>query len=116
MIVSTPYVDPTQGLLKLPAGLVNTPQLIASSCAAFDKDGSSFTVTGRSGLPSSPDDFLSGDVVWSDDRAIAITAQQHPAKTPVALSPSKPKAIEIIPATGWVFNGKGEVTLISSAQ
>jgi len=26
------------------------------------------------------------------------------------------KAIEIIPATGWVFNGKGEVTLISSAQ
>ncbi|MBW4567134.1 MAG: filamentous hemagglutinin N-terminal domain-containing protein [Tolypothrix carrinoi HA7290-LM1] len=115
VIISTPYVDPTQGLLKLPAGLVNTPGLISSSCAAFDKDGSSFTVTGRSGLPSSPDDFLSGDVVWSDTRAIAITAQQHPAKTSVASSPSKPKAVEIIPATGWVFNDKGEVTLISSA-
>jgi filamentous hemagglutinin family protein len=122
VIINTPNVDPSQGLLKLPAGLVNTPELIASSCAAFDKDGSSFIVTGRSGLPSSPDDFLSNDVVWSDTRAIpkarfanATTAQQHPAKAPIASSPSKPKAVEILPATGWVFNDKGEVTLISSA-
>ncbi|MBW4447192.1 MAG: filamentous hemagglutinin N-terminal domain-containing protein [Spirirestis rafaelensis WJT71-NPBG6] len=122
VIITNPYIDPTQGLLKLPVGLVNTPGLIASSCAAFDKDDSSFIVTGRSGLPSSPDDFLSGDVVWSDTRAIpkarfanATRAQQHPAKAPIASSPSKLKAVEILPATGWVFNDKGEVTLISSA-
>jgi filamentous hemagglutinin family protein len=114
VIVSTPYVDPTQGLVQLPAGVVNVPRLISSSCAAFDKKGSEFIVTGRGGLPPSPEDFLSSDVVWSDNRAIATTAQ-HPAKTSVALSPSKPKAVEIVPATGWVFNDKGEVTLISSA-
>ncbi|MBD2606145.1 filamentous hemagglutinin N-terminal domain-containing protein [Scytonema hofmannii FACHB-248] len=111
--INTPNVDPNQGLLQLPAGIVNTPILVSSSCAAFDNKGSEFIVTGRGGLPLSPDDFLSSDVVWTDSRLSAITAQQSrtsPAK------PAKPKAIEIVPATGWVFNGKGEVTLISSAS
>jgi filamentous hemagglutinin family protein len=116
VIINTPYIDPTQGLVELPVGLVNAPGLIASNCAAFDKNGSGFIVTGRGSLPLSPDDLLSGDVVWSDTRLRATTTQQHPTKTPAALSPSKPKAMEIVPATGWVFNKQtGEVTLISSA-
>jgi filamentous hemagglutinin family protein len=114
--ISTPNVDPNQGLLQLPAGLVNTPMLVSSSCAAFDKKGSEFIVTGRGGLPLSPDDFLSNDVVWTDTRLSAATPQNQ-SRTPAA-KPGKPKAevVEIVPATGWVFNGKGEVTLISSAS
>ncbi|MGI8502595.1 MAG: hypothetical protein ACR2LR_15870, partial [Hassallia sp.] len=77
--------------------------------------GSELTVTGHGGLPLSPDDFLSPDVVWTDTRLGATTAQQDKPKKPVAKSPSKPEAIAIVPATGWVFNNKGEVTLISSA-
>jgi large exoprotein involved in heme utilization and adhesion len=116
VIINTPDIDPTQGLVELPAGLVNTPALVASSCAAFGKDGSSFLVTGRGGLPLSPDDFLSSDVVWTDTRLTATITQQ-PSKTAGALSSSKPKAVEIVPATGWVFNNQtGEVTLISSAS
>ncbi|MGI8499814.1 MAG: filamentous hemagglutinin N-terminal domain-containing protein [Hassallia sp.] len=122
VIINTPDIDPSQGLVELPAGVVNVPRLISSSCAAFDKKGSEFIVTGRGGLPPSPDDFLSGDVVWSDDRGIPkarsaiATITQQPAKTSVTSPASKPKAIEIIPATGWVFNNQtGEVTLISSA-
>jgi filamentous hemagglutinin family protein len=123
VIINTPNVDPTQGLVELPTGITDVSRLIDNSCVAIaEKNGSEFIVTGRGGLPPSPDDFLSGDVVWSDTRAIpkarfanATTAQQHPAKAPIASSPSKPKAVEIIPATGWIFNGKGEVTLISSA-
>ncbi|MBW4446285.1 MAG: filamentous hemagglutinin N-terminal domain-containing protein [Spirirestis rafaelensis WJT71-NPBG6] len=114
--INTSYVDPNRGLLQLPTGLVNTPGLVASNCNAFiGKKGSEFTVTGRGGLPPSPDDFLSPDVVWTDTRLSATTAQQNKPKTPVVKSPSKPKAIVIVPATGWVFNDKGEVTLISSA-
>ncbi|NEU74556.1 filamentous hemagglutinin N-terminal domain-containing protein [Hassallia byssoidea VB512170] len=107
-------VDPNKGLLQLSAGVVNTPRVVDSSCAAFDNNGSEFTVTGRGGLPPSPDDFLSSDVVWTDSRLSATTAQ-NPDRTSAA-KPSKPKAIEIVPATGWVFNDKGEVTLISSAS
>jgi filamentous hemagglutinin family protein len=111
--INNPDVDPNRGLFQLSAGLVNTPRLVDSSCAAFDKKGSTFLVTGRGGLPQSPDDFLSSDVVWTDSRLSATTAQQSRTS---AAKPSKPKAVEIVPATGWVFNGKGEVTLISSAS
>ena len=110
--ISTPNVDPNRGLLRLSTGLVNIPGLVASNCNAFiGKKGSEFTVTGRGGLPPSPDDFLSSDVVWTDSRLIATTAQQSRTS---AAKPAKPKAVEILPATGWVFNDKGEVTLISS--
>jgi filamentous hemagglutinin family protein len=113
--INTPDVDPNRGLLQLPTGLVNTPGLVASNCNAFiGKKGSEFTITGRGGLPPSPDDFLSPDVVWTDTRLSATTAQQDKPKTSAAKSPSKPEAIAIVPATGWVFNNKGEVTLISS--
>jgi filamentous hemagglutinin family protein len=115
--INRPDIDPTQGLIKLPASVVNTPGLVSSSCAAFaDEGGSKFTVTGRGGLPPSPDDFLSGDVVWSDTRLLATTAQQHKPKTPAVKPSSKPNAIAIVPATGWVINDKGEVTLISSVS
>ncbi|GAX46009.1 hypothetical protein NIES4075_70300 [Tolypothrix sp. NIES-4075] len=115
--INTPDIDSTEGLIKLPASVVSTPGLVSSSCAAFaDEGGSKFTVTGRGGFPPSPDDFLSPDVVWSDTRLLATTAQQPKPKTPAAKPSSKPKAIAIVPATGWVTNDKGEITLISSVS
>ncbi|MBW4611622.1 MAG: filamentous hemagglutinin N-terminal domain-containing protein [Hassallia sp. WJT32-NPBG1] len=113
--INTLNVDPNRGLLQLPTGLVNTPGLASSNCNAFiGKKRSEFTVTGRGGLPPSPDDFLSGDVVWTDNRLSNTTQQQHRAEKPTT-KPAKAKTLEIIPATGWVINDKGEVTLISSA-
>ncbi|NEU74558.1 filamentous hemagglutinin N-terminal domain-containing protein [Hassallia byssoidea VB512170] len=111
--INTPIVDPNRGLLQLSAGVVNTPRLVSSSCAAFDKKGSEFTVTGRGGLPLSPDDFLSSDVIWTDTRLLSATTAQQSRTSAAKLSIPK---VEIVPATGWVFNGKGEVTLISSAS
>ena len=105
-------------VLVLPTRVDVSNRLITASCTAFDeKGGSSFTVTGRGGLPPSPDELLTNDVVWTDTRLPATTTQQHSSKKPSAKLPSKSKAklVVIVPATGWVFNGKGEVTLISSA-
>jgi filamentous hemagglutinin family protein len=109
-------------LTDLPMGeIIDTSMQITSSCAAFGKGGSEFTVTGRGGLPPSPDEPLSGDVVWSDTRLPATASQQQPKK-PAAKPRSKVETfrqnvstVAIVPATGWVFNGKGEVTLISDA-
>jgi large exoprotein involved in heme utilization and adhesion len=115
--VNTPNVDPSQGLVQLPTVLVDTPRLVASGCAAFDSGNSSFTITGRGGLPPSPEELLTNDVVWSDNRILQTMTQQRSSEKPVAepiLKP-KPEPVAIVPATGWVFNGKGEVTLISSA-
>jgi len=103
--ISTPDIDPSRGLVNLPTVTEDTPKLVASDCAAFaDSGGSSFTVTGRGGIPPSPDELLSPDVVWSDTRLPAVQ-QQHESGKPAAkphLLP-KPEAVKIVPATGWVF-------------
>ncbi|MBD2452300.1 filamentous hemagglutinin N-terminal domain-containing protein [Nostoc sp. FACHB-152] len=113
--INIPNFDPYRGLLKLSTGLVNTPALVSSSCGGFGEEVSELTVTGRGGLPLSPEDFLSPDVVWTDTRLSATTAQQDQPKKPISKSPSKPEASAIVPATGWMFNNKGDITLISSA-
>ncbi|MBD2772786.1 filamentous hemagglutinin N-terminal domain-containing protein [Iningainema tapete] len=130
--INTPDVDPSRGLVQLPEVVVNTPELVASGCAAFaDVGGSSFTVTGRGGLPLSPDQPLSNDVVWTDTRLpIGNGENQRVSNTTTHQKPQKNDSpaqrfrqhtatgdrITMTPATGWVFNGKGEVTLISSAS
>ncbi|MDF5733176.1 MAG: S-layer family protein [Rhizonema sp. PD38] len=114
--ISTPNVDPSRGLVQLPTVAVNIPELITSSCAAFTNGGSQFTSTGRGGLPPSPIEPLTNDVVWTDTRLPVTTMQQHSSKKLSAKTRLKSKEpVAIVPATGWVFNGKGEVTLISSA-
>ncbi|MGI2906546.1 filamentous hemagglutinin N-terminal domain-containing protein [Tolypothrix sp. VBCCA 56010] len=113
--INTLDIDPRRGLLELPASVVEVSRLIASNCGAIaGKNGSSFTYTGRGGLPISPDDPLTSDVVWSDTRLTNIRSSEN-----ISTSTSKPKkqttsGIAIVPATGWVFNKFGEVTLIAS--
>ncbi|MBR8841205.1 MAG: S-layer family protein, partial [Stigonema ocellatum SAG 48.90 = DSM 106950] len=117
--INTPNVDPSRGLVQLPTKSADSLKLIDRSCTAFEgTQGSSFVVSGRGGLPPSPDEPLSADAVWSDTRLQAYTAQQHSAEKPAAKPHSKhePEPVAILPATGWVFNGKGEVTLISTAS
>ncbi|MEI2579671.1 beta strand repeat-containing protein [Scytonema sp. PRP1] len=116
--INTPYVDPSKGFVQLPTTLLaEISEVIDTSCAAFAQgEGSKFSVTGRGGLPPSPYEPLSTDVLWTDTRTTAITTQQQGKKEPADLPQSKPEAIKIVPATGWVFNGKGQVTLISHAS
>ncbi len=120
--INTPDVDPSKGLLELPIVLAETTNLIAdTSCDAIastdaDTDKSKFTITGRGGLPPSPYEPLSTDVLWLDTRLAGTTSQQQRSQGSAAKPPSKGDAVEIVPATGWVFDGKGNVTLISHAS
>jgi filamentous hemagglutinin family protein len=113
--INTPETDPSRGLIVLPTTTENVPKLVSSSCSSFNETigGSQFIVTGRGGLPPSPNDPLTSEALWTDTRLPVTTAQQHQHKTHAALP--KPQPIAIIPATGWVRNDKGEVTLISTA-
>ena len=116
--INSPDIDPSRGLVQLPTRVVDTSTRIVSSCAALaSAQSSEFFVTGRGGLPPSPYEPLSGDVLWSDTRLSTITGQPPGDKTPTAIvkHPSKFKAVALVPATGWVLNNIGEVTLISSA-
>jgi large exoprotein involved in heme utilization and adhesion len=112
--INRPDVEPNLTLPELSTVLVDTSLLVNTGCAAFaNSQGNSFTITGRGGLPPSPYEPLSPDVVWSDTRIPNITAQRNQVTTP---PPSDSHVGAIVPATGWVFNGKGQVTLISHAS
>jgi large exoprotein involved in heme utilization and adhesion len=117
--INRPDVEQRLEFVELPTVLADTSNIIDTSCAAFaDGEGNSFTVTGRGGLPPSPNEFLSTDVVWLDTRLSTITSQQRRSEVsaPKPVSKAKAEAVEIVPATGWVFDGKGNVTLISHAS
>jgi filamentous hemagglutinin family protein len=115
--INTPEVDPSRGLVALPTPEIDSSKLVTSQCGVFNEaEGNSFTVTGRGGLPPSPDEPLTTDVVWADTRLpITTTQQQHQHETHAAEPFSKTKPVAIVPATGWIFNNKGEVILISAA-
>ncbi|GBE94063.1 S-layer family protein [Nostoc cycadae] len=112
--INNPDVDPTQGLTTLPQTLVDVSQLIAQGCGTqAEQVANQFTVAGRGGLPPSPNDNLNSDAVWSDTRRTVAAKPQHQSRTP-AVKPSKTlNSLSLVPASGWVFNNKGEVTLVA---
>jgi filamentous hemagglutinin family protein len=120
--INTPDADQSLGLVELPIVLTDTSTFIANAgCDAIastdsDTDKSKFTITGRGGLPPSPYEPLSTDVIWLDTRLPAITTQQQRSQGSAAKPPSLADVVKIVPATGWVFDGKGNVTLISHAS
>ncbi|MEA5622212.1 filamentous hemagglutinin N-terminal domain-containing protein [Nostoc sp. UHCC 0251] len=59
--LKTLSIDPSQGLVALPTNLVDPSRLISQGCgsnSSVAKGQSEFVITGRGGLPPSPDDTL----------------------------------------------------------
>ncbi|MBR8840700.1 MAG: S-layer family protein, partial [Stigonema ocellatum SAG 48.90 = DSM 106950] len=113
--LNTPDADPSRGLTQLPINLVDASSQIDNSCNPGSKQrASSFTITGRGGLPPNPGDALSTDAVdvglvtlnhGSDNRKSATHSQKPtPIRTP------------IVQATGWTRNALGEVVLTADAS
>ncbi len=112
--ISSPDIDPSKGIGSLPTNATDPSQQIAQSCGAGnEKVASAFTDAGRGGLPPKPDEFLSSDTVWEDIRLRASNTQQTALTSSATATPAKQKKVLIMPATGWIFNNRGEVTLIS---
>ncbi|TFI54425.1 filamentous hemagglutinin N-terminal domain-containing protein [Mastigocladus laminosus UU774] len=107
--INTLDVDPSQGLLELQANLTDPSSQIAQN-PCQKGFGSSFIITGRGGLPSSPNDSLSNDNVrvgLVNPSTSSSSSQSSTINQPITQSTGK----QIIPAQGWIFNDKGEVVL-----
>jgi len=113
--INTPGIDPSRGLVALPTELVDASRLIAQNCSSDGSQvASTFTVTGRGGLPDNPSETLSSNAVWTDLRPnpnLAATSSS-PA---IAARGSHPTAAPLVEAQGWVINDKGEIVLTASA-
>ena len=114
--VNTPDVDPNRGLTQLPINLVDASSQIDNSCSPGNKQrASSFTITGRGGLPPNPrTEPLTSDAVEVDWVSLKPSSNNHKRHT-VTKKPT-PTPEPIVQATGWTRNALGEVVLTADAS
>ena len=115
-------VNPASSLVELPSTLVETTS-IKAGCAA--NQGNTFTVVSKGGLPQSPDDLFDGnaihtellDLIPTQDIASDISYQNYPNYRNSTLSvDNKHKSQnqnQIVEATGWVVDAKGDVLFVA---
>jgi large exoprotein involved in heme utilization and adhesion len=104
--INTPETEPSRGLVDLPENVVDPNKLIAQNACRRGRQ-SEFTITGRGGLPSTPEQIQNSDEVEVN----LVEPAEESAATVTSPSIST-AAKEIVPAQGWVRNEKGEVVLV----
>jgi filamentous hemagglutinin family protein len=112
VIFNTPDIGPAQDLVELPANLLDASQQIAQNCptgGATTSELGEFVITGRGGLPPSPDEVSGGEetqVEWFTPKA----EENSPVtELPPAIEPVP----QIVEASGWITDPNGEVKLIA---
>jgi filamentous hemagglutinin family protein len=103
--INTPGTDPGKDSTELPKVTTDASKQISQVCSGTTRQNK-LTVTGRGGVPPTANDPLTSDVIWQDARA----ASSQPAVSSATTNPAKLAP----PAVGWVFDGKGKVTLVAA--
>ncbi|RCJ21443.1 hypothetical protein A6770_30410 [Nostoc minutum NIES-26] len=120
--ITTPDIDPTNGLIELPTNLVDVSQQISTACTPGSRQfQSSFVSTGRGGLPMSPTEplqdtsTLSAWVRLRPKPATRAKTTISPQPTAVSNSTKVAAATTIVEATGWVVESNGNIELVAQA-
>jgi filamentous hemagglutinin family protein len=110
--LNTPDIDPNSGLVNLPTIAADTE--VAQTCqAGGNLAKSSFTITGRGGLPPNPGEALNTDAVKVDLVSLNPNSD-NPDRSFVSSKIITPAPEPIIEATGLALNQKGEVVLTAN--
>lgn len=106
--------DPNQGLVELPATVVDPSTLVAQN-PCKRASSSEFTRSGRGGLPPSLSQDLNGESIQVGLVEPAnVSADKPESKSDFKQASSVAQSSsQIAPAQGWVFNSKGEVVLVA---
>ncbi|WP_293053846.1 MULTISPECIES: S-layer family protein [unclassified Moorena] len=126
VILNTPDVDPTSGLTELPASLVDAEAILANDLCGFENNriagGSSFFITGKGGLPPTPEDPVINahrTVGWRTRPGLASSRKPlqqpplafgHESRSVTQPQPPQEKKV-IIEAQGWVIAKDGTIIL-----
>lgn len=112
--INNPAVDPSSGLIELTGEVADSSDRIVSSCGAAQ--GSSFTITGRGGLPVDPREVLRSETIWEDLRTLI----EYPEGGEEFISHSPPVLVEptreLVEATGWIRHEDGTVELVARRE
>ncbi|MBW4634074.1 MAG: filamentous hemagglutinin N-terminal domain-containing protein [Iphinoe sp. HA4291-MV1] len=111
IILNTPNIDPSQGLIEFSETVIDPTQQIAQNPCL--RGGGEFTITGRGGFPTNPSQILGSDNVRVDlVKPVASSTRNSTSATKKQRS-SSARVEEIVPARGWIFNEKGQVVLVA---
>ncbi|MBL1178099.1 filamentous hemagglutinin N-terminal domain-containing protein [Pantanalinema sp. GBBB05] len=114
--LNTLNIDPSRGLVSLPLNLADPSQQVTQGCSPSGRSSARqgrFVISGRGGLPSSPEDAFTGEQALAD--LVALVPQSRNLAGHPSNVPSPPSPAEIIEAQGWVFGPDGSLYLISRA-
>ncbi|NEO05939.1 MAG: filamentous hemagglutinin N-terminal domain-containing protein [Moorea sp. SIO3I8] len=119
VILNISQVDPTSGLTELPGSPVDAEAILANDLCGFENNriagGSSFFITGKGGLPPTPEDPVINahrTVGWRTRPGLASTSRQRLQQQPSVTQPQPPQEKKvIIEAQGWVTAKDGTIIL-----
>ncbi len=112
VVINTPAVDPTSGLINLPQNTV-TPTVV-NQCQPGQTN--SFVIVGKGGIPSIPTDLFPDVNIWEDWQNINNLPEINPSVSQnVKESFVNSNNSEIIHAQGLGINEKGEVMITEYA-
>jgi filamentous hemagglutinin family protein len=116
--INNPIANTSAGLVELADAPIDPNEQVLVGCVA--KQGNSFTVTGRGGLPQDPTTAIRGQTVLSDVRDFSIPATNEALVTTQNRSVAMPQPLPAIEtpleATGWQVNPQGKVELIAAGE
>jgi filamentous hemagglutinin family protein len=120
VIINTPDVDPSRGLIELPTDITDASRLIAQGCsgrgrAIANRQQSEFVVTGRGGLPTSPEEPLNPTAIVTPWVALDSSTIPTASNSPDALMANSMTTGSMVEAQGWTVGRDGEVVLTAYA-
>lgn len=111
--INIDQLNSTFGLVELPTSLTESSQLIAQGCLA--SQGNSFIVSGRGGLPPTPQQQLDDDANWQDRRR--LTVEQPPTASAIAPHTQRPEpGASPTEAIGWQTDSSGDIQLVAASS
>jgi len=103
IILNTPDIDPSQGLIELPKNPLSTREQITNACENVGEN--TFVVSGRGGVSENPSQVLRSQRTWQDLRILEQGNRPQALSTP---------SIPIIEAQNWVTEENGQVSLVAA--
>ncbi len=122
--INRPDVDPQRSLVKLPDEVVDASNIIVDVCrpgGALTRG--EFTITGRGGLPSNPNEGIDNPTGLTElgypniDSSNFVPSEQDPSSPGSQRNPnqSETHTPTIVEAQGWIIDADGNVVLTAQA-
>ncbi|MEM1392179.1 MAG: hypothetical protein AAF757_05955 [Cyanobacteria bacterium P01_D01_bin.116] len=110
--ITDPEINPSQGLIELPEGVVDRSNQIAQVCprGVNAKRLSEFYITGRGSLPPNPLNILEGTVELSK-----LATLDGESGTQVEAVRVEEESKQIVEAQGFMKTADGEIYLVAQA-